>query len=320
MDNLSSESSDGKVVYSREQYRFILSKIKGKRLRPKTKKFYRNRWVVFNRFIQQFDVMPDTWEERLHIYAAHLVDNKKQSSTVRTYITAIRQILRLADIEINEDKYLISSLVKACKLENDRLYIRMPIQLPLLKEVLRMTHDYYFMEKGQEYLATMLKAMFVMAYFGLLRVSKLTSGEHMIRAPNVRYAKNKGKIIITLFSSKMHSHRDPPQHISISSQPELGNFCPIKLISEYVELRGNLAINEDDAFFVYQDNIPVTQSQFRACLKKILTKLNVQVDLYDTHGFRAGRACDLHKQGFSFSYIKDVGRWLSDAVKVYIKF
>lgn len=210
IDNTSSESTEYRTVYSMEQYKHILMMIKGMRLRIKTRKMYRSRWIAFNKFLQQFDVMPDTWEERLHIYAAHLIDNKKQSSTVRTYLTAIKQILRLADIEVQEDKYLLASLIKACKLRNDHLYIRMPIQLPLLRVLLRKTHEYYHEQKGQIYLATMLKAMFAMAYYGLMRVSEITAGTHAVKAPDVRYAKNKEKIVITLYSSKTHSNSDQP--------------------------------------------------------------------------------------------------------------
>lgn len=294
--------------------------IKGMRLRDKTRKMYRNRWIAFNRFLQQFDVMPDTWEERLHIYAAHLIDNKKQSCTVRTYLTAIKQILRLADIDIQEDKYLLSSMVRACKIKNDHLYIRMPIQLPLLKAILRKTQSYYIEEKGQLYLGTMLKAMFSMAYFGLMRVSELTSGDHPVRAPDVRYARNKNKMVITLHSSKTHTVADQPQHITIASQPHMKEFCPVRLVSEYVKLRGDVAVSENDPFFVYQDNVPVTPCQFRACLKRILKKVPVDISLYDTHGFRAGRAVDLHKLGYSIQKIKSIGRWVSDSIRVYLKF
>lgn len=223
---------------------------------------YRRRWIAFNKFLQQFDYIPNTWEERLHIYAAHLIDNKKQSSTVRTYLTAIKQILKLADIDIREDKYLLTSLIKACKLKNDRLFIGMPIQRSLLKALISKTHQYYYLKKGQIYLATMLKAMFSMAYFGLMRVSEFTEGEHAVKAPDVCFAKNKEKIVITLYSSKTHSVADKPQHISIEGQPDMGEMCPVKLISDYVKLRGAIAINEHDCFFVYQDNVPVTQNQF----------------------------------------------------------
>lgn len=320
IDNLSSSSSPDNPTYSYEQYQHILMMIKGMRLRAKTRKLYRNRWVAFNKFLLQFDIMPKTWEERLHIYAAHLVDNKKQSGTVRTYITAIRQILKLSDIEIKEDRYLLSSLIKACKLKNDRLYIRMPIRLSLLKKLLDMVDSYYLIEKGQTYLSSLLKAMFSMAYFGMLRVSEMTEGDHTILAPNVRYAKNKDKILLTLYSSKTHSRKDPPQHISIHRRPDLGNKCPVKLIAEFVKTRGTIAINESDPFFVYQDNHPVTAAQFRACLKRLLTKLNVEVALYDTHGFRAGKAVDMWKAGEKIDTIKKAGRWLSDAIRSYLKF
>lgn len=72
--------------------------------------------------------MPMTWEDRIYVYTAHLVDNKKSINTVKCYLSAIRQILKSDGVELHEDKELLSSLLTTCKIKNKSLFIRMPIK------------------------------------------------------------------------------------------------------------------------------------------------------------------------------------------------
>lgn len=150
------------------------------RHRRSTRLKYHEIWTAFNKFLIKFDRMPMTWEDRIYVYIAHLVDNKKSVKTVKSYLSAIRQILKSDGVELHEDKDLLSSLLTTCKLRNKSLYIRMPIRFKLLKAILDHT-DKTFRANGQIYLATLLKAMFSTAYFGMLRVGEMVHGSHQIK-------------------------------------------------------------------------------------------------------------------------------------------
>lgn len=196
MDGLS-HSTDIPGQYSLKQYYRIKDKIKGMSIRYKTKQAYYNRWKALNKFLIKFDTIPETWEDRIILYITHLINIKRKSATVKTYLSAIRYILREDGVCLDENKVKLAALIKACKLQNDRLYIRLPIQYKLFNSIIRKVNSYLNQQKGQEYLAKLLRAAFSMAYFGLMRVSELTAGEHQLKAADVDTPKKKVKSFYT---------------------------------------------------------------------------------------------------------------------------
>ena len=63
----------------------------------------------------------------------------------------------------------------------------------------------------------MYKALFLLGYYGLMRVGELTASPHVARAANVNVALNKNKILIILYTSKTHGLEARPQRIKITS-------------------------------------------------------------------------------------------------------
>ena len=112
------------------------------------------------------DLKPNNWEHRVLLFAAYLIKEGKQSATVKSYILAIRAVLANVNVELREDMCLLKSLTRACKLNNDKVRIRMPIQRELLNIILRMIQE-IFEEKGQCYLAHLYLSLTAVTYFGL---------------------------------------------------------------------------------------------------------------------------------------------------------
>ena len=135
-------------------------------------------------------------------------------STIKSYISAIRAVLREDGYKLSEDRYLISSLTKACKIKNDSLRIRFPIQKDFLHMILRTVETIY---PAQPYLKKLYWAMFSTAYYGLFRVGEITSGTHPILARNVHIATNKHKLLLYLEASKTHNTGDQAQMVKISA-------------------------------------------------------------------------------------------------------
>lgn len=304
------------MEYSLDQFHRIIEEIKFMKHRVSTRLKYHEIWTMFNKFLIRFDRMPMTWEDRIYVFIAHLVDNKKSVNTVKNYLSAIRQILKSDGVELHEDKELLSSLLTTCKLKNKSLQIRMPIKFKLLKSLIDHTHS-MLNNSGQHYLGTLLKAMFSTAYFGLLRVGEMVKSNHQIKRKNVHFAKNKRKVSIILESSKTHSRWDKPQKISLPEVRQLPQYCPVNLLKEYLKLRGETARN--NALFELRGGHPITANIFRKWLRKILSDIGLKSTLYDTHSFRAGRCCDLRRLGYSINAIKQAGRWASSAIILYLK-
>ena len=88
---------------------------------------YHKIWCLLNKFIIRLDTIPETWRERLVLFVAYLVEEGKQSSTVKSYISAIKYILRIDHVELNDKIYKLSALTKACKLVNDAVKTKRPV-------------------------------------------------------------------------------------------------------------------------------------------------------------------------------------------------
>ena len=277
-----------------------------------------------NKFLIRLDYHDQSlsWEERTALFGAYLVESGVQSSTLKSYFSAIKHILKLDGYEWNDKKALLSSLVKGCQIENDRLKIRLPIQKALL-ELLLFELERYFGDEGQFYLECMYKAMFCLAYYGMLRVGEMTLADHVVKAGDIHVGHSKDKIMVVLYSLKTHGEESRPQHIKISSVPcpvrnRVRFFCPFRIVIQYMIIRGNF-IEDDDQFFIFKDGTPVKPYNLRSTLRTLLDRINLEGMLYDVHSFRIGITCDLEKFGYSVDQIKSMGRWKSNAVFKYLR-
>ena len=293
-----------------------------KSCRDSTKKNYLGIWRSFNQFFIKLDDKPDSWEDRLTLYVGHLIKNDHKSTTIRSYISAIKSVLRDLDIELNENKFLLNSLTKACKLVNDRVRHRFPIQKGLLNLLLKELEIIF---GNQPYLEGLYKAIFSTMYFGLFRIGELVEGNHAVKAKDVHIGKNKNKMMFILRTSKTHGLNCAPQIIKISekndnSLPNSFNeeFCPFTLLKSFVDNRPHCQ-NSDEQFFVFSDNSPIFPVHVRKILKESLRRVGLNAHLYDTHSMRAGRAVDFLKMNLSVETIKKLGRWRSNSVFDYLK-
>ena len=261
--------------------------------------------------------MPKKWEDRTILFIAYLVDKGLQSSTVRSYISAIKCVLQDDNYEWDDNLVLLKTITRSCRMTNDRVCLRRPIKKPLMEMIL--------FELGrilgeQPYLLILYRAIFVLLYYGLFRIGELVKGDHPVKACDVQVARNKAKMLFLLRSSKTHGKESRPQKIKIEkiSTAKTGHFCPFELTSDYLAVRGDYH-SLDEQFFVFRGNVPVTATAVRKVLKKALENLNLINVAFDTHSFRAGRAVDLLKAGYTVEQIKIMGRWKSNAVYRYLK-
>ena len=303
----------------------ILDRLKYKQTRQSTTDNYLSIWKHFNKFVIKLDCRDNiSWEEKTALFGAYLVDDGVQSSTLKSYFSAIKYILKQDGYEWDDNKAILSSLIKSCKIENDTLKVRLPIQKGLFEMLLFELERLYGSGNQQPYLELMYKVIFCLAYYGMMRVGELTWSPHTLKASNVHISGNKDKIMLVLYTSKTHGTESSPQRIKISAVQESKAykckrlFCSVKAVTRFMTVRGNYD-NTNDQFFVFVDGSPVKPKNFRATLRELLNRLGLNALLYDVHSFRIGRTCDLAKFGYSIEQIKSFGRWKSNAVYTYLK-
>ena len=298
----------------------ILDKLMTEQNRQSTRHNYLAVWRKFNSFLIRLDHRPKDWEDRASLFGAYLVKIQGvQSATLKSYFSAIKAVLKSDKYKWDNSKVLLHSLVKACKIQNDKLWPRFPIRFGLMEMLL---YELNLLFSSQPYLNMMYKALFSLAYYGLMRVGELTMSPHTVKAANIHVGSNKNKIIIVLYTSKTHDEVVMPQKIKISEKEESShnskNFCPFQLIRRFITIRGDYD-STDEMFFVLSDRSLVTPTMARTVLAQLLRSLNLDPSLYPFHMFRSGRASDLLKYGIQVEKIKQMGHWRSNAVYRYLK-
>ena len=201
---------------------------------------------------------------------------------------------------------LTTTIRKSCRLITDQVKIRLPISRKLLE---LMLYELNRILSTQPYLLTLYRALFMLAYYGLMRVGELTTGDHPVLAKDISVGTNKDKILIYLRTSKTHGKEAQPQEINIESldrMPQQGNFCPLRSTLNYYTTRGNYN-TDSEPFFIFQDRTPVTPNHARVVLCRMLCALDLDPDLYGMHSTRSRRASDMYRMGYSIPQIQKAG-------------
>ena len=208
-----SDTTSTSSTISTEYMMQVVERLECQSNRDSTRRNYHAIWTRFNKFLLRLDKKPSTWEDRVAVFTAHLTEIGRQSATVKSYISAIKCILRQDGYQWDEARAGLTALTKACKLKNDEIRIRLPIQMGLLEMILFKINLKF---STQQYLRIMYLAFFSLSYYGLFRVGELALGPHQVKAKDIHIADNKDKILVVLHSSKTHGKYSYPQKVKIT--------------------------------------------------------------------------------------------------------
>ena len=232
-------------------------------------------------------------------------------------MSALKAILAELDVRINEDRFLLTSLTRACRINNDKVKIRHPIRKGLLALILHQISQIF---SSQRYLILLYQAIFAAAYYGLLCISKVAKGPHTIKAHDVHIGVNKDKMLFTLRTFKTHGEDAMPQLVKITGLKSFSNkmLCPFVILRNYVQARQSIK-NHSEVFFVFKDRSAIPPSGLWGVLHKCLVRAGFDAKLYSFHSLRSDHASDMMKMGISVETIKKIRRWKSNAIFCYLR-
>ena len=144
----------------------IIDKLKSQRFRDSTRNNYYRVWKLFAQFFIRLDIKPSSWEDKITLFVGYLVDNNLKSTTVRSYLSVLHSVLWEVDVNLNEDKVLLSALTRACKVKNDIITHRLPILKGMLKLIIDQVFTHF--HDKQPYLTRLYAATFLTGFYGLL--------------------------------------------------------------------------------------------------------------------------------------------------------
>ena len=154
-------SSTGSSSISTAYFKEVLEQLKYQQHQPSTDITYHRVWTLFNQFYIQLDRKPEKWEDRLALFGVYLVKMKKQSPTIKSYLSAVKSVLLAAGVDLNPDWYKIIALIWAGRIRNDKLTVRPHIQKSLTHIILDKKQIHF---ENQYYLSTLYCAMISTGY------------------------------------------------------------------------------------------------------------------------------------------------------------
>ena len=207
--------SDSTSTSSRHSVKYlntVLKKLKAKQTCDSTSANYHSIWRNFNKFFLSLDRYPRdlSWEQKTVLFGTYLVDKGSQSSTIKSYFSAIKHVLKLDGYDWDDKKVMLNTITKSCQLINDEVFVRLPICMKLLDAILFELERFYGKVNPQPFLEKLYKAAFVIAYYGMMRIGELSSGTHPVLAKDVMIGAYHDSIQLVLRSSKTHDKKAPP--------------------------------------------------------------------------------------------------------------
>ena len=114
----------------------------------------------------------------------------------------------------------------------------------------------FLTENPKVYLCKLYKAVFLLAYYGLMHIGEVTKSPHVLKAKGIHLATNKTKLLVVLYSSKTHNKASMPQEIKISAiegKHKLNrHFCPFTAMNAFMKVHGNYT-DDNEQFFIFRD-------------------------------------------------------------------
>jgi hypothetical protein len=169
---------------------------------------------------------------------------------------------------------------------------------------------------------TLLKAVFLLAFNSFLRL-----GEILVRSPkeagsviqkqdvSFTYCNRRPQSITMVIRHYKSIKNNQPVTITIEANHNNLQLCPVRAVHSHLENHSRV----DVLLFLCIGGTPVTHSYVTGQLTFILKFLGIDPKFFKGHSFRIGAATHATTLGFSEPYIRQLGRWNSNAIQRYIR-
>ena len=292
-------------------------------LAPSTQKLYHVGQQRYIHFCSQhyLTALPST-EFTLLSFAAYLAKHNIMYSTIKVYISAIRNLHVMSGQHHHFANQLTPRLEQVLRGIKRDQSSRLParVRLPITIQIMQQIKE-NLLKRPHDYNNILMWAICCTAFFGFLRCSEFTVPKETDYDPNVHlsYAdvavdckSNPRMIQIQIKQSKTDPFR---KGVKLSLGRTDCVVCPVSAILAYLAVRGA----QPGPLFLTDHNKAVTRPYFSSVLTAILTDIGLPVHSFNTHSFRIGAATSAKQADISDSNIKTLGRWRSDTYQSYIR-
>jgi len=250
------------------------------------------------------------------LFISYLTFRKLAFSTISSHLSAITYVHKLRGLHDPTKSFLIQKLLIALSRQQP-VDIRLPVTRPLLHELVRALS----FTNSSAFQRSLFSAMFLVAFYGLFRIGELTAkstslAHSVVQYRNLAFLSRDGHIHTVKITISEYKHNASRRPFDILITREVtSSFCPVQALLQYCHLRGSCP----GPLFCHADQSPISAHQFNVELKRCLAYCGLDTGRYKSHSFRIGGACHAADRGYSDAQIRALGRWKSDAFKVYLR-
>ncbi len=266
-----------------------------------TKNVYKSGLKLFKEFLYRHNLtftLPFSLDHVLN-FILYMSKLQYAHKTIVSYVESLSFILKCNSYVDVTKHFLIKKLLEGHRRYRPCKDSRLPVTIGLLSRLLHILPS----TCTNLYEANLFRAMFTLAFWGLLRVSEFTQSrnkdlDRVISITDVRLDHSK-KIVILVVRWSKTDQRGLSVTLRIGAQrQEL--ICPYASLSCFLGIRPSIS----GPLFVHFDRSPVTRYQFSKVLEKALLLINGDNKRILSHSFRLGGATYLASLGKSEEDIK----------------
>lgn len=191
----------------------------------------------------------------------------------------------------------------------------LPITMVILSrisDVVRRRPDYY----GGHLCALALRTAFVLAFACFLRKSEFTydtfNGALHVSRGSVSFSRDGSRATLHLPASKTDAKR---KGVNIPIPTGRGDLCPVRLLRQWF---AECPAEAQSPLFSFNGR-PFSGTRFVNYLRQALGEAGYDGSAYSGHSFRSGAATWAASIGIPSDKIQIMGRWSSDAYRLYIR-
>ena len=274
---------------------------------------YQSMFFVFLTFCCQIGVdVIEVNEQHAIMFMEYLANKNLAVSSIRNYVSAVVMYFKWFSLQFEIfSHHKVTMMFKAL----ERSIKRTPkfkgiFHLQDLGNILQLCDNFP--------LSQMYKCLYLLAYFGFLRISnlvpssfkKFSISKHLCRADIL--VQNTDMIVIVKWSKTLQATNQG----SYIVLPRLENqlLCPCKNFERMHSAFPTLP----NAPCFSSKKLCITEYMVRKHLKNILNSLGLDTDIFSFHTFRRSGATLAYNLDVSLESIRRHGTWKSDAVNTYI--
>jgi integrase len=275
------------------------------------------KFAAFSRQILKTDSFFPAAIDTLMLFAAHLFELHFAPASIITYIHAVCYFNKLLDGP-SHNAFLLQRMLSGIQRSGPARTPRAPITLGLLRKL----SDAVGIVVYDVYTLALLRAMFMLAFHGFLRVREFTSrspadlGSDSLQLADISFVDghtHAPDLQVTLRHFKGNTSRTP--FTILIRREACPQYCPVIFMDAYVRLRGS----SPGPLFIWPSGSPITRSIFSQYLNKTLVAAGIRDAHIRPHSFRIGAATSAAAAGIPDEQIQRFGRWRSDAYRRYVR-